>query len=1238
MKKIVSLLLSMALIIAMAPMSAITVNAETYNGTCSDNLTWEFDDSTGTLTISGNGDMNTFSDYSDVPWYNYSSFIKNVSISEGITSIGDYAFFEFINLTEIIIPDSVIDIGYCAFYGCTGLSSVTIGIGVTSIGSSAFLGCTNLKVVNNYSSLPIIKGSADYGYIGFYANSANNLKTYRNDPNWQLDINTGVLSIFGTGEMKSYYSSSDAPWYNYRSYIKHVNISDGITSIGSYTFCDYTDLKQVTIGNNVTDIGSAFYGCTGLTEVTIMNSVTYVADDAFYGCVNLKTVNNYSSWPIIKGSTNNGYIGYYAKTVNWEANINGTCGENLTWEFDESCGTLTINGSGDMTDYSHKDSVPWYNYRSFIKNVNISEGITNIGDRAFDNYADLTSVSIGNSVTSIGSSAFYNCVNLTEVTIPNSVTNISENAFYGCTNLKTVNNYSTLAIIKGSVANGYAGYYANTVNWEANINGTCGDSLNYSFEASTGKLTITGTGDMTNYSLSYSAPWSSYRTLIKSVSLPEGLTSIGSHAFKHCTNLRKITIGNSVTSIGASAFDGCTWLSEVEMSNSVESIGYWAFSGCTCLTEVTIPNSITIIDNYAFSECTNLKVVNNYSLLLIKKGNTDHGCVGYYANTVNNISAPTLYKKTNTTVILECVNNCVYSKDGVNWQENNIFDGLSPNTEYTFFQKITTADNQATYSSSLTVTTKSTFETPSVPTLFSKTDTAVTLVAITGYEYKMDNGSWQTSNIFDSLTPNSTHSFYQRVAETDTAYVSESSSALMVTTDKSTVTKPSAPTYSNKTDTTVTLTAELGYEYKMDNGSWQSGNVFTGLAPNSTHLFYRRVAETNTTYVSESSLPLSITTDKYNVTKPSAPTYSNKTDTTVTLVEKSGYEYKVNNGAWQTSNVFTGLSPATEYNFYQRVAETYTSYASESSVAAIIITDKSNTSKPSAPTLSSKTDTAVTLLNVVGYEYRMDNGAWQTSNVFGGLEPNSTHYFYQRIAATSTSYESEYSNALSVTTDKSTVAKPSAPTLSSKTDTSVTLTKKTGYEYSKDGTTWQTSTVFTGLTQNTTYSFYQRVAETNTAYASEKSNALTVTTVSSVPSTTTSTIHTVSDSTISKITAGTTVNNLLSGLSAGQYCKVYKGNSEVARTSKVGTGMVVKIMDGNTVKTSYTVIVTGDTNGDGDITITDMLAIKAHVLKKSTLSGVYATAADTSGDGGVTITDFIQVKAKILGKGNIVAR
>ena len=209
------------------------------------------------------------------------------------------------------------------------------------------------------------------------------------------------------------------------------------------------------------------------------------------------------------------------------------------------------------------------------------------------------------------------------------------------------------------------------------------------------------------------------------------------------------------------------------------------------------------------------------------------------------------------------------------------------------------------------------------------------------------------------------------------------------------------------------------------------------------------------------------------------------------------------------------------------------------------------------------------------------------------------------------------------------------PQLHNKTKTSVTLVKFEWVDYSKDGEIWQESNIFENLTPGKQYTFFMRYKANSVNTVGPKSDSLIVTMVTSEI---TSSKHKVSGNTISKIAVNTAVSALLVGLSGGEYCKVYKGNSVVSGNSKVGTGMVVKIMDGNIVKASYTAIVTGDTNGDGAISVTDMIAIKAHLLKKSTLSGAYATAADTSGDSGISITDFIQIKAKILGKGNIVAR
>ncbi len=140
------------------------------------------------------------------------------------------------------------------------------------------------------------------------------------------------------------------------------------------------------------------------------------------------------------------------------------------------------------------------------------------------------------------------------------------------------------------------------------------------------------------------------------------------------------------------------------------------------------------------------------------------------------------------------------------------------------------------------------------------------------------------------------------------------------------------------------------------------------------------------------------------------------------------------------------------------------------------------------------------------------------------------------------------------------------------------------------------------------------------------------------PTKITSDYYTVTDTHLSKVVENTTVKTLISHLAAGGIYTVTKDGKTMDADALVGTGMQVNLVRNGQVLHSVTVVVTGDVSGDGKITITDMLAVKAHVLKKTLLTGVYLTAGDTSGDGSVTITDFIQIKAYILGKGPITPR
>lgn len=141
----------------------------------------------------------------------------------------------------------------------------------------------------------------------------------------------------------------------------------------------------------------------------------------------------------------------------------------------------------------------------------------------------------------------------------------------------------------------------------AATSGTCGDNLTWTLDDN-GTLTISGTGEMKNYSgnLNQSAPWHSNIKSIKSVVIEKGVTNIGDYAFSWCNSLTSITIPNSVISIGRDAFDNCSSLTSITIPNSITSIGYGAFEACSGLTSVTIPNSLTSISDSVFSRCDSL--------------------------------------------------------------------------------------------------------------------------------------------------------------------------------------------------------------------------------------------------------------------------------------------------------------------------------------------------------------------------------------------------------------------------------------------------------------------------------------------------------------------------------------------------------------------------------------------------------------------------------------------------------
>ena len=536
--------------------------------------------------------------------------LKEVIIPEGVTKIEKYAF-ESSSLINIQLPSSLKEIGEGAFY-YSELNQIKIPDGVERIEEKTFENCKNLKSV-------------------------------------ELPSNLKVIRAFAFEECRD---------------LKEIIIPDGVSKIEECTFSSCYDLKNVKLPFSLTKIGKeAFSGCRNLIKIEIPSGVTYIGDYAFSSCSNLVGIaipdsvvhiEDESVFEDAKSSFkifchNNSYAQSYAKDYGYsyyvaEGDLAAAMEENISIEDNEDTKNtkFVIDGNGELTEYIGKEQnivIPSevksigsaaFSYKNVVS-IEIPEGVTQIGDFAFEECEYLERIKFPDSMVEIGEDAFYNCALLQEINIPDSITKIGAGAFTGCSSLQNIQIPKNITIIED-----YTFSRCESLN-EIEISDKITRIGKGAFASCKGLTSIVipenvtqiGNGafhscthindfkvsDKNNYyTVEDNILFNKDKTILlqymagkteEFYAIPDTIEKVAEYAFSGCVNLKKIDISDKKIGLDRLAFDGCDSLEEINFPTGTEWIG--TFENCGSLKNFIIPDGVKQIFDGTFNECKKLE-------------------------------------------------------------------------------------------------------------------------------------------------------------------------------------------------------------------------------------------------------------------------------------------------------------------------------------------------------------------------------------------------------------------------------------------------------------------------------------------------------------------------------------------------------------------------------------------------------------------------------------------------------
>lgn len=425
---------------------------------------WKYDSNTKTLYIGGNGetpaDHSNVSGSNPVPWAQFIPEIENLVVEKGVTTLGQNLLRDAKKLVNVSLPDTLKSIGQATFRDCDALLSITVPDSVEMLTRTAFYDCDMLQEV-------VLGGTY----------------TYLTDKLFQKCINLRKITIPGTvtyidanafgscAQVNTiYFGGTRAQWYSVLTHSKSLGAAaikkdyikvyctdglyiDGFNSIENGLVYKIADGVLMIMGDGaIADYaaGAAPWSDSSesITAVILYNGVTGVGENAFADCTNLTTAVYQGTAEELQALKEKIASGNEPLLVAFEnSSLSGTCGANATWTLDAATGKMTISGSGAIYNYESRKTTPWTNFANLVTELVIEEGITGIGEYAFNSLRNLEKLTLPSSLEILDTYCFGICPSLTTLVIPEGVRIIAPKVFNTCSGITTVYLPSTLEYV-----------------------------------------------------------------------------------------------------------------------------------------------------------------------------------------------------------------------------------------------------------------------------------------------------------------------------------------------------------------------------------------------------------------------------------------------------------------------------------------------------------------------------------------------------------------------------------------------------------------------------------------------------------------------------------------------------------------------------------------------------------------------------------------------------------------------